>query len=251
MGDWSVFVPYTGLHLFTVMVCALLVLGVVVAGRRMRTEAGELMLRRGIAAAGLITWVAYNAAWNWNGIDLQEGLPLQLCDVGGLLAPLVLLTLNRWLRAALYFWAFTLTTQAFVQPTLVVGPANFLFWCFWFAHTIIVGAAVYDLAVLRFRPNWSDLVRAYAVSGAYLAVVIPTNLMLGSNYGYIGNPPPDRSIPPFVDMLGPWPERAVVLVAMAAAGFAMVLLPWALARSGRDQVAPMDSASNSSPAPAA
>jgi hypothetical integral membrane protein (TIGR02206 family) len=251
MGDWNVFVPYTGFHLFTVLVCGALVMLVVAAGRRMRTATGELALRRSIAGAGLSMWVIYNAAWNWNGIDLYEGLPLQLCDVGGLLAPLALLTLNRWLRAALYFWAFTLTTQAFIQPTLVVGPADFLFWCFWFAHTIIVGAAVYDLAVLRFRPDWPDLARAYAVSGAYLAVVIPTNLMLGSNYGYIGNPPPPRPIPPFVDLLGPWPQRAIVLVTMAALGFAVVLLPWALARLARRRdntlAAP---AASSSPAPA-
>jgi hypothetical integral membrane protein (TIGR02206 family) len=246
MGDWSVFVPFTGFHLVTVMVCAVLVVAVVIVGRRVRATPGEIGLRRGIAAAGLATWVIYNAAWNWNGLDLQEGLPLQLCDVGGLLAPFALLTLNRWLRATLYFWAFTLTTQAFIQPTLVAGPANFLFWCFWIAHTIIVGAAVYDLAVLRFRPDWADLTRAYAVSGTYLAVVTPTNLLLGSNYGYVGNPPPPRPIPPFVDLLGLWPQRAVVLVVMAVLGFAVVLLPWAVARSSRRRSAMAEPAPSSS-----
>jgi hypothetical integral membrane protein (TIGR02206 family) len=244
VGDWNVFVPYTGLHLVTVLACAIVVATVVAAGRSMRTKTGELALRRAIAGAGLATWVIYNAAWNWNGIDLHEGLPLQLCDVGGVLAPLAMLTLNRWLRASLYFWAVTLTTQAFIQPTLAVGPANFLFWCFWIAHTVIVGSAVYDLMVLGFRPNWADLARAYGVSGAYLAVVIPTNMLLGSNYGYIGNPPPSRSIPPFVDLLGPWPQRAVVLVTMAALGFLLVLLPW-LAAWRRRTVEPRPSASPS------
>jgi hypothetical integral membrane protein (TIGR02206 family) len=244
VGDWSVFVPYTGLHFATVLVCAALVAMVVAAGCRIRTKTGELALRRVIAAGGLATWVIYNAAWNWNGIDLHEGLPLQLCDIGGVLAPLMLLTLNRWLRAALYFWAFTLTMQAFIQPTLVVGPANFLFWCFWIAHTVIVGSAVYDLVVLSFRPHWGDLARAYGVSSAYLAVVIPTNMLLGSNYGYVGNPPPPRPIPPFVDLLGPWPQRAVVLVAMAALGFLLVLLPWLVA-CRRQTIEPRSSVSPS------
>jgi hypothetical protein len=30
-------------------------------------------------------------------------------------------------------------------------------------------------------------------------------------------------------MLGPWPQRAVILIALAALGFVAVLLPWRLA----------------------
>lgn len=226
MQDWSVFVPYTGLHLTTVIVCFSLIALAIYAGRQAPTAAAERQLRHAIAWFGLIVWVAYNTAWNWNGIDLHEGLPLQLCDVGGIVAPLALLTLHPWLRAALYFWTFTLTIQAFIQPTVTQGPASPLFWGFWAAHTIIVGCAVYDLIVLRFRPQWADLKRAYAVSGAYVAAVLPVNLMIGANYGFVGNPPDDRPIPPFVAMLGPWPGRAVILVGLAGLAFLLVLLPW-------------------------
>lgn len=227
MRDWSVFVPYTGLHIVTVLVCFAAIAAVVLAGRRAE-PGGEVRLRRGIAVFSLAHWVVYNAAWNWSGLDLYEGLPLQLCDVGGVLAPLALLTLNPWLRGALYFWAVTLTSQAFIQPTVTQGPDNLLFWCFWIAHSIIVGSAVYDLVVLRFRPGWADLKRASAVSFAYVLAVTPVNLLLGANYGYVGNPPPGRAIPPFVTLLGPWPGRALILVALAALGFVVVLLPWRL-----------------------
>jgi hypothetical protein len=37
------------------------------------------------------------------------------------------------------------------------------------------------------------------------------------------------AVPPFVTMLGPWPRRAIVLVLLAALGFAVVLLPWRIA----------------------
>jgi len=33
-------------------------------------------------------------------------------------------------------------------------------------------------------------------------------------------------IPPFVGALGPWPQRAIILVALAAFVFLVVLLPW-------------------------
>jgi uncharacterized membrane protein YwaF len=125
-------------------------------------------------------------------------------------APLALLTLNRWLRATLYFWAFALTTQAFIQPALEFGPALALFWWFW-VH---------------------DLCRAYAVSAVYLAIVVPLNIRLGSDYGYLGNLPAEK-IPPFVAALGPWPARAIILVALAATAFVLVELPWHLAKHRR------------------
>lgn len=95
----------------------------VTAGRNARTKQAERALRQSVAVFGLAVWVLCNAAWNWRGIDIDQGLPLQLCDVAGIVAPLVLLTLNPWLRAALYFWACVLT-QAFIQPTVTQGLAG-------------------------------------------------------------------------------------------------------------------------------
>lgn len=104
-----------------------------------------------------------------------------------------------------------------------------MFWAFWTAHTLIAACAVYDVVVLGFRPDWRDLGRALAVSLAYVAVVAPVNSWLGSDYGFIGNPAPDIKVPPFLLLLGPWPQRAIVLVLLAAVGFAIVLLPWWIA----------------------
>jgi hypothetical protein len=57
-------------------------------------------------------------------------------------------------------------------------------------------------------------------------VVVPVNAVTGGDYGFIGNPAPDIAVPPFVLMLGPWPQRAIILLALAAIGFVVVLLPW-------------------------
>ncbi len=65
-----------------------------------------------------------------------------------------------------------------------------------------------------------------SLSAAYVALIVPVNLWLGSDYGFIGNPPADIKIPAFVGALGPWPQRAIILVALAAFGFLVVLLPW-------------------------
>ncbi len=221
----DVFVPYSGLHALTLAVCALLIAAPAVVGKKLDSN-GESALRRSLAALAVCYWLAYNIWWNWHGLDPRTGLPLQICDINGLMAPLALLSGWRFARATLYFWTAALTLQAFIQPALTAGPASLIFWAFWTAHTLIAACAVYDIAVLGYRPSWTDLGRALIVSAGYVAVVVPINLWLASNYGYLGNPAAVSEVPPFVRALGPWPQRAIVLLALAPLGFVAVLLPW-------------------------
>jgi hypothetical integral membrane protein (TIGR02206 family) len=221
---WDVFVPYSLLHFCTVVICMLAIAGLAFIGRALPAKR-EAVLRRALGIFGLVYWLSYNVWWNWHGIDFVNGLPLQICDVNGVIAPLVLLAQQRFMRATLYYWAFALSTQAFIQPALQVGAAHPIFYWFWAQHTIILAYAVYDLAVLRFRPQWRDLMRCYAVSALYLAVVVPLNFILGADYGYLGNLPAE-AIPPFVAALGPWPARAVILVMLCVLACALVQLPW-------------------------
>ncbi len=231
-AGWDVFAPYGGLHVVSVIACLCVIAAVVMIGRRL-DKRGERSLRYALSAFAISVSVLYNVAWNWNGIDPVTGLPLHICDIGGLIAPLALITLNRWLRATLYFWAIALTTQAFIQPTLTFGPSVALYWFFWIAHTVILGAAIYDIVVLRFRPDWSDFGRACAVTLGWLAVVMPINILFDANYGFIGDPKAKELIPPFVAALGPWPERVVVISALVGLGFLLALLPWRLAARER------------------
>lgn len=231
-GRWNQFAPFTALHLVTVTICLAAIAALVLIGCSLPDRL-ERRLRLAMAVLAIAEWTIYNTAWNWAGLDPRTGLPLHICDIGGLLAPFALLTQNRWLRATLYFWAFALTTQAFIQPTLTAGPSLWLFWCFWTSHTIILGYAIYDLAVLRFRPSGGDFGRATVISIGYFAVVMPVNVMLSSNYAFIGNPTSAREVPPFVAALGPWPGRVFVIIALVMIAFLIVLLPWQLRRPSK------------------
>jgi hypothetical integral membrane protein (TIGR02206 family) len=234
-GAWTVFAPYTWLHGVTVLVCLILIATPSLFGRRLQHNAernnAERTLRYSLAAFAVAVWLAYNIWWNWHGIDWRSGLPLQLCDINGLMAPFALVSGKRWARATLYFWTAALTAQAFIQPALIDGPAFILFWAFWIDHTVIAACAVYDVMVRGFRPLWRDLGTAVIVSLVYVALVLPVDLWLGADYGFVGNPPSSIIIPPFVLALGPWPQRALVLIALVPIGFVIVLLPWLVARA--------------------
>ena len=228
IDSWSVFVPYTLLHAMTVAICIVLVVALVMLMRRRRDTAAETVQRRALAVFALGAWVVSYVWLNWNGIN-PATLPLQVCGLLGVVAPLALLTGNRWLRATLYFSAFTLTIQAFIQPILVLGPVTLEFWRFWLLHSLILGCAIYDLVILRFRPDWGDLARACVMSAAYVALIVPVNLMIGANYGFVGDPP-DQAQPPVIALLGPWPGRVVVLMALVFVGYLLAMLPWIVAR---------------------
>ena len=96
-----------------------------------------------------------------------------------------------------------------------------------------MACAVYDIVVRGFRPGWGDFSRAVAASFVYAALVVPANAWLDADYGYLGDPSPGISIPPFLLALGPWPQRAVILAALVPLGFIVVLLPWLFSAASR------------------
>jgi len=70
---WNTFVPYSGLHVLTVCVCALLIAALAAAGRKMR--ASETAMRWALGIFALIYWLSYNIWWNRHGLELASGLP--------------------------------------------------------------------------------------------------------------------------------------------------------------------------------
>ena len=131
----DVFVPYGRLHAITLAVCLLAIAAPALIGRALDRR-GEMILRGSLAALAVCYWLAYTTWWNWHGLELRTGLPLQVCDVNGLIAPLALMSGWRYVRATLYFWTAALTLQAFIQPALTAGPTSLLFWAFWVARQL-------------------------------------------------------------------------------------------------------------------
>lgn len=187
------------------------------------------------AAERAVGW-AYLAAWATTYAyllfsplhDPARTYPLQLCHLTALAAALLLVTRRAWLRPLVYFWGFALCTQALVTPALTEGPALYPFWFFWATHGLIVGTAAYEVLARGYHPDWRDYRIACAGAAAYVAVVLPLNLAFGWNYGFVGPSLPEvRTI---VDVLGPWPQRLVLIVAIVAAAMAALMLPWTRVR---------------------
>jgi hypothetical integral membrane protein (TIGR02206 family) len=128
----------------------------------------------------------------------------------------------------MYFWGIGLCTQGFLTPDLQDGPAKVGFWGFWLAHYSIVGGAIYDVAARGYRPIWHDYRLALGAGAVYIALILPLDIALGVNYGYVGRSTPGQAT--LVDVLGPWPWRVAVMLGLAAMAFALLMLPWSIMR---------------------
>ncbi len=222
------FRPFTLTHGCTLLCIATIIALCVFYGRTQCNTSAPTRFERTLAYANVAVWIIAHGWWQLPPrFDPATTLPLQMCHLTSLIASAVLLTRHNALRAILYFWGFGLCTQAMITPSLIDPPTTPVFWAFWFLHGFVMMSAIYDLTVNAFRPAWRDYRIACAASVTYVAAVLPVDLLLGANYGFVGPSKPLN--PSIVDLLGPWPERLLIIVPLAAAVMALMMLPWVLA----------------------
>lgn len=227
LPDWAVhFHPFSRSHLISAAWTLALMIGscwlgrVFMARQRLDLEQRLSDTWGGFAVCMNVWSLVY---WSLPGqFDLRKSLPLELCDLACINAPFVFLTHWRLPRALSFFWGIGLSTQAWITPTLQEGPADEKYYLFWLVHLVIVGSAVYDLAVRRYRPALRDLLMAVAVTIAYALAMVAVNHFLQSNYGFIGNQL--RATPTVVDRLGPWPQRVFIMAGIVIGGFVVMWL---------------------------
>lgn len=231
------FDPYSFTHLLVLGSFAAMCVVLVWLRRWWRDRpAGRVMdLWLGVALLMGWMWVQTFGLLPWR-YEPAKALPMHVCDLAGILAPLTLWLNLRPLRAILYYWGIGLSSQGFFTPDLTLGPDDWSFWVFWAGHFTIVGAAIYDIAARGFRPGWRDLLWGAGAAAAYVAIILPIDLWFGFNYGYVGRSTPDQ--PSVLDVLGPWPQRVFLLCGLVAFGMTMMTLPWVLIRNRRERPIP-------------
>lgn len=221
------------LHLLTVAILALAIATACVVGRRLH-GAARRRYELGLAAASAALWIGYQV-WDTahNGWDPGHSLPLQLCDFTALISVLEFGRPSRRVHALAWFWGVALSSQALLTPDLSSGPTTIGFWAFWLYHFFIVGAGVYAVAARGFRPTCSDLRFAIGLGVVYAVAVLAVDAAFDLNYGYLGRATPSR--PTLLDVLGPWPLRAMSMTVLAALAMTLFQLPWAVLRRGVPQ----------------
>jgi hypothetical integral membrane protein (TIGR02206 family) len=221
----SGFRPYSLLHLVSLAGVALVIWAFAAAGRAWRGTAAERRLAVGVASV-ILAFRLGTAVWNFQQPhrSFVQALPLQVCDLLAVVSAVALLKPGGWSYALAYYWGLALSLQGLLQPDLEAGPRELAYWLFWLHHALIVGTAIYLVAARGYRPAWREWRLAAWAALAYGAVAFGLNVVFDTNFGYLGRSKPEY--PTLMDLLGPWPWRALVMVALALAAMALLAIPW-------------------------
>lgn len=230
----STFRSGSAVHLLALLACAAGIGGYAILARRYRDEGHPAWLKKVLAGACLIAWIANMATvLSPRHFQWETSLPLFYCNWANLLGTLALLTRHRLINALLYYWACGLSVWAFITPTLEFGPAHIGFWVFWAYHLCIALAVCHLLVADRYRPTIADWWKVSAITIGYGLALVPVNVHWGWNYAFLGPGKPQVVTP--IDILGEWPLRLAWIALLATGLFLMLTLPWLRRHQPRTQ----------------
>lgn len=191
---------------------------------------------------GAFGWVMLAASLGWmvwwwlpGHFDVHQSLPFHLSDWLRVITGVALITRSGWAVVLSYYWGLTLNLQAVLTPDLVYfrNPA-LEFGMYWFLHVVALVAPIVLVWGLGYRPTWRGFAAGYVTTLAWAGVAIAVNAFLGTNYGFVSEPPGVASA---LDLLGPWPWYLLSVAALLAVVFAAMTWPWTTDRARAASVA--------------
>lgn len=133
----------------------------------------------------LYSWYAMN-----NAFDPLDALPLYPCRISSLLCIWMLISWRRDVFNLLFFMGLTGAPLALLLPdTSQLGFPNVMFIQFFMGHAGILFTIAYLSKVHGYSPSKNDFFKACRLTLMYMFSLIPINMLLGSNYGYMASKP--------------------------------------------------------------
>ena len=147
------FTSFSQSHLGAVIVFILFVIIFVNAARRL-DDRQNLLLTRSVSvfiSFTVIIWTAIHMAYG--RFDPAVNLPLSICNLFAVMAPLLFWQPNRRRFEIVYFFVLSGTLQAIITPDPDGGyPSYGIFKC-WIVHCGLVGVAVHHLLAFKLYPR--------------------------------------------------------------------------------------------------
>ncbi|CAI8327201.1 TIGR02206 family membrane protein [Porticoccaceae bacterium] len=216
------FVSFSASHWWTLAVFFALLVLVVTLGRRLNHRA-NLWLARVISLFLPISVVIFFWLHEVNGLfNYKVDLPLSICNLFAVLAPLLFWQPNLKRFEVIYFLVLCGTFQAMLTPDLYHGFPTYGFFKYWIVHGGLVLLVTHHLFAFNLIPEAKSMWRTFIWLNVYVLVLIPINFLLDSNYLYLLEKPINPSL---LDYFGPWPFYILVCEVLAMGFFALAYVP--------------------------
>lgn len=225
----GLFHPFSAAHLITLAIILVLCILLFVYRKKLKTSGKRTMFRYSLASillAALVLyhlWLIYEHAWS-----VKSALPLQLSDLGVLLAILMLLTKSNKIFQFMYFAGLGSSIQALLTPDLYkFSFPHFRYIQFFVLHGGVVLACLFMVAVFNCRPTMPSLWITVLIVNLYAVCVFFLNKLLSSNYLYIMKKPRMASL---LNYLGPWPWYLISVEFVMILSFYLLYSPFWIKR---------------------
>lgn len=157
---------------------------------------------------------------------LAESLNLHFCGLSIWFVAIILIKPIYRLYEIAYFWGIAGASMALLTPDIIYSFPHFLNISFFFGHGLIVIGALYATFIYNLRPTLKSLSWVSMLTIFFVAIMIPVNKVLGTNYMYVVHKP---NVASPVDFFGPWPWYIVVALIVAILMFTLLYLPFWIA----------------------
>ena len=188
-------------HLITMALTLALPILLAAMARRAASEAVAAtcgyLLAGGLLFNEVIYWGYHLVELDWSRF-VQNHLPLHVCGIAVLVTAVTLLFRNQRTYEITYFWGLVGSSNAVITPGgLEAGFPEYRFFQYFIAHSGIVVSALFATWGLRMRPTLGGLFRAFVYLNLLTVGVALFNSLVGSNYMFLSEPPPDTVSPFF------------------------------------------------------
>lgn len=153
----------------------------------------------------------------------RNTLPLQICGMSVVLTIVLLITRKKPIFDLLYFWGIGGAGMAILTPEQLFPFPHILNLTYFWSHALIIIGVAFMMVNYGYRPYFKSFVHALVLTNLYIAVMIPVNIALDTNYLYLCAKP--KGATP-VDFLGPWPWYILGLELLGAGIFFILYSPY-------------------------
>jgi hypothetical integral membrane protein (TIGR02206 family) len=224
------FVLFGSSHLIALALTIAVAAALVILARQRPAADWPIRTVLGLMLLGVWAWW-YVLAGSRGWLTIGDALPMNLCDWAIIATLVTLFYPNQKSYELAYFWALAGTVQGMITPDTPYDFPEARFLIFFVYHGGIIAAVLYLTFGLRLRPWFQSLLRVVSWSFVYLIAAGATDLLLGTNYGFLRAKPAQVTL---FDFLSPWPWYIAELIALGFVSAALYYAPWSIAdRVGR------------------
>ncbi len=230
-GEFKIFSPA---HFLPILFLVLLGIVCTLAAGHL-SQKGKAILGTAYASIALLGVILRIEHMVGRGLfDYTTELPMHLCRLLAIAAPIVMYTRNRKALGIMYFMIYAGTLNANITPDVDGAFPSSNYFTYWMIHSSLLVIPYYAIKVYGLKITFQDLKNAFWTANAYLVLITSFNWITGSNYFYTIRKPVSASI---LDFFGPWPMYVGVTYIIGLILIVLLYLPWYFNKSTGNQLA--------------